>query len=54
MNLLRVIQEKPWKQQTASGLPLENEVLTAQAPQKVALMFFLAVVTVMIADATWL
>jgi cytochrome c oxidase subunit 3 len=47
MNLLRVIQEKPWKQQTASGLPLGNEVHIVQPPQKVALMFFLAVVTVM-------
>jgi cytochrome c oxidase subunit 3 len=42
---LRSILEKSWQQQTASGLPETEEFNTS--PYKVALLFFLAVVTVM-------
>ncbi len=45
MNPFRFLLEKPWKQQTASGLPEGGEFATS--PHKVALLFFLAVVTVM-------
>ena len=47
MSLFRALLEKPWKQ-TASGLPADNDFgLAITPPHKVALMFFLAVVTVM-------
>lgn len=45
MNPFRFILEKSWQQQTASGLPETEEFTTS--PYKVALLFFLAVVTVM-------
>ncbi len=47
MNLFRAILEKPWKQQTASGLPAADDINLITPPQKIALLFFLAVVSVM-------
>lgn len=45
MNPFRFLLEKSWQQQTASGIPEGGEFTTS--PYKVALLFFLAVVTVM-------
>jgi len=45
MNPFRFLLEKPWKQQRASGLPEGGAFATS--PHKVALLFFLAVVSVM-------
>ncbi|MDG2090201.1 MAG: cytochrome c oxidase subunit 3 [Gammaproteobacteria bacterium] len=49
MSLFRAILEKPWKQQTASGLPAEGDYGSVTPPQKVGLLFFIAVVAVMFA-----
>ncbi len=45
MNPFRFLLEKSWQQQTVSGIPEGGEFTTS--PYKVALLFFLAVVTVM-------
>lgn len=45
MNPFRFLLDKPWQQHTASGIPEGGEFTTS--PYKVALLFFLAVVTVM-------
>jgi cytochrome c oxidase subunit 3 len=47
MNLLRTILEKPWKEQGLAGLPPDSSVSSNTPAQKVALILFLAVISVM-------
>lgn len=49
MKLLRLLAEKPWQHppRTAEGVSIADSQASAVPPQKVALLFFLAVVSVM-------